>query len=214
VKRFRLKALLYHHFSVLTYELFDLPFNNLGDIDQLDFQLVLKSGGQSYGYFLNSLPGTIEHRLMAKVKKEHIILTTEEGLDTLLCIQPQGVFLLGNGLVRYLLDEPKYCSIVELPFAYKPIIKSIALPKDSEFSDQFRFFILKAIENGLIEKWLKEAYPEPIGDIYKNRCSIDKTVNFGYGKLITPFTAICIGTAFSIIIAFFERLYDICRKNQ
>jgi hypothetical protein len=205
---------LYHYFSVLTHELFDLPFNNLEDVDRLDYHPVLKSGGQTYSTFLNALPGTIEHRLMAKVKKEHIIVTTEEGLDTLLSIEPHGVFFMANGYVRQFLDDQKYCSIVEFPYSYKPMITSIALPKDSEFSDQFRFFILKALENGLIEKWLKEAFPEAIGDVYKNRCSIDKTINFGYGKLITPFTAICIGTAISIIIAFFERLYDICRKNQ
>jgi hypothetical protein len=198
----------------LTHELFDLPFHNLEDIDRLDYQLVLLSDGQVYGTFLNALPGTIKHRLMAKVKKEHIILNSEEALDTVLSIQPHGVFLMVNGYVRHLLDEPKYCSIVELPIAYKPTTMSIALAKDSEFSDQFRFFILKAIENGLVEKWLRDTYPEPIGDIYKNRCSIDKTVNFGYSKLITPFTAICTGTSISILIAFFERLYDICRKNQ
>jgi hypothetical protein len=205
---------LYHYFSVLTHELFDLPFNNLEDVDRLDYHPVLKSGGQTYSTFLNALPGTIEHRLMAKVKKEHIIVTTEEGLDTLLSIEPHGVFFMANGYVRQFLDDQKYCSIVDFPYSYKPMITSIALPKDSEFSDQFRFFILKAIENGLVEKWLRDTYPEPIGDIYKNRCSIDKTVNFGYSKLITPFTAICTGTSISILIAFFERLYDICRKNQ
>jgi hypothetical protein len=175
---------------------------------------VLLSDGQVYGTFLNALPGTIKHRMMAKVKKEHMKCTSEESLDTVLSIQPHGVFLMENGYVRQFLNDQKYCSIVESPYSYKPLMMSIALPKDSEFSDQFRFFILKAIENGLIEKWLKEAYPEAIGDVYKNRCSIDKTVNFGYGKLITPFTAICTGTAISIIIAFCERLYDICRKNQ
>jgi hypothetical protein len=205
---------LYNHFSVLTHELFDLPFQNLEDIDRLDYQLVLKGGGHIYGSFLHALPGTIEHRMMAKVKKEHIVSNNEDCLDTLLNIQPHGVFIYSKRNIRPLLDDPKYCSIVELPSAYKPITISIALAKDSEFSDLFRFFILKAIENGLIDEWLKDIFPEPIGDIYKNRCSVDKTLHFGYGKLITPFTALCTGTVISILLGFVERLYAICRKNQ
>jgi hypothetical protein len=175
----------------------------------------LKSGGQIYGSFLNALPGTIEHKMLSKVKKEHILPTFEDCLDTLLNIHhSHGVFLMGSMRIRPFLDDPKYCSIVELPSAYKPISIGIALAKDSDFSGLFRFFILKATENGLIDKWLKEAFPEPIGDIYKNRCSVDKTVHFGYGKLITPFTALCSGTVISILLGFVERLYNLCQKNH
>ena len=185
----------------------EIPIRNFEDVLNYDYRVITIYGPRGYygnalrkskpdsakykvyKAYIETLPVMDDYQALAEVisDRKTLLYSTLE----LTVSSPAGkeIKRKGGKLIGLNLDDPHYG------------IGTIALLKGSEFLSLFNFYILKALEHGIIKKLYKKFHPEMFTD---QQFGMAEPQPLSGKNVIFPFICLAFGIFVSFVIAFAE----------
>ena len=114
--------------------------------------------------------------------------------------------LVGHNYIETYEEYP--CEVVNMPTTFMHVSSAFAFPKGSKLVKLFDYHVSKLKENGVMEKWFKEFYHNPVNRDRNFDCQTLEISGLGFKATLSCFLIVGLGGLAAVAIVVLEIVWS------